>query len=236
MLIRLFMIIHGALCPAFAKRRGFGLDEALARGLSGLFAGKSVGDFGAGFGRYVEEIRKYGQVSSIVGYDGMPDVEKSSKGLVRRVDFTSEVGSGIPVFDWVLSLDVGEHIPPEKEDVFITNVCSHSREGAVVSWAESGRGGHVITRMSELWSLDLDPSETESLRMSAGFKHFKKAVMLFKKRTETGALPESWDSASTLPATFWCSEECAWFLNPELVSGFRLYYSLFPRDISGGVS
>merc|ERR1740117_2077360 len=38
-------------------------------------------------------------------------------------------------FDWVLSLEVGEHLPKSAEDVFMGNIARHARVGAIISWA-----------------------------------------------------------------------------------------------------
>ena len=43
--------------------------------------------------------------------------------------------------DWVLCLEVAEHIPLEHEDTLINNLHQHNRIGIVVSWAQKGQGG-----------------------------------------------------------------------------------------------
>ena len=59
--------------------------------------------------------------------------------------------------DWVMSLEVAEHIPPQFTDAFLRNVRCHARVGAVISWAlPSQRGGlgHTCTRGAvapEIW-------------------------------------------------------------------------------------
>ncbi|CAG0922875.1 unnamed protein product, partial [Notodromas monacha] len=51
-------------------------------------------------------------IGSWTGYDGNPHVEDLTFGLVRRFDL-SKPGSIGKTFDWVMSLEVGEHIPRE---------------------------------------------------------------------------------------------------------------------------
>merc|ERR1712129_559280 len=44
-------------------------------------------------------------------------------------------------FDWIMSLEVGEHIPAEYEDVYIANLDANNANGIVLSWAVEGQGG-----------------------------------------------------------------------------------------------
>ena len=46
---------------------------------------------------------------------------------------------GLPLYDWVMSLEVAEHIPQDYEAIFIDNIVRHAREGVVLSWAVPGR-------------------------------------------------------------------------------------------------
>ena len=45
--------------------------------------------------------------------------------------------------DWVVSLEVGEHIPPSGEAAFLANIRAHARVGAVLSWSASPGKFHV---------------------------------------------------------------------------------------------
>jgi len=45
------------------------------------------------------------------------------------------------MFDVVLSLEVGEHIPAEFEQQFIDNICKHAKKHLAISWAIEGQGG-----------------------------------------------------------------------------------------------
>jgi len=55
---------------------------------------------------------------------------------------------GLPVYDWVMSLEVAEHIPENFENIYIDNIVRHASEGVVISWARPGQGGysHVNNR------------------------------------------------------------------------------------------
>ena len=45
---------------------------------------------------------------------------------------------GLPLYDWVISLEVAEHIPAESEAIYLDNIVRHAREGVVLSWAVPG--------------------------------------------------------------------------------------------------
>jgi len=54
-------------------------------------------------------------------YDGSPFSEEASEGKVQHMDLTVPQ-YGLPVYDWVLSLEVAEHIPAEFEAVYLDNL------------------------------------------------------------------------------------------------------------------
>ena len=62
-------------------------------------------------------------------------------------------------YDWVLSLEVGEHIPAKYFDTFIKNLCKHSKEGIILSWAIKDQDGlgHVNCRPNEYIKSILSP-------------------------------------------------------------------------------
>ena len=41
-----------------------------------------------------------------------------------------------------MSLEVGEHLPKEFEDIFINNLDNNNNYGIVLSWAIKGQGGY----------------------------------------------------------------------------------------------
>ena len=63
--------------------------------------------------------------------------------------------------DWVLTLEVGEHIPPQFMDTFLSNVVRHARHGVVMSWARPGQ-----TRPGE----PAHPNEVSNIRVIAEMK------------------------------------------------------------------
>jgi 2-polyprenyl-3-methyl-5-hydroxy-6-metoxy-1,4-benzoquinol methylase len=48
---------------------------------------------------------------------------------------------GILQYDWIISLEVAEHIPEIYEAVYLDNIFRHAKEGIILSWAVPGQGG-----------------------------------------------------------------------------------------------
>jgi hypothetical protein len=48
----------------------------------------------------------------------------------------------LPIADWVLSLEVGEHVPSMSEGMLIQNLHLHNCKGIIVSWGVLNQGGH----------------------------------------------------------------------------------------------
>ena len=145
------------------------LDKGLARALAALFGRGSVLEFGAGKGCYVAALRRAGY-TSLRAYDGAPGVERLTGGLVQRADLTARLSFGPS--DWVLCLEVAEHIPRAHEEAFVQNLHAHNRRGIVLSWSNNeGGNGHVNLRTVE-WvaarfgalGYDHDAAATKALR------------------------------------------------------------------------
>jgi hypothetical protein len=129
---------------------GHGHDEGLAKALAVFFKNnkaRDIIDIGCGDGYYT----KYLLNNNIKcdGYDGNPNTELITDGLCCMFDFTYPMA--IAPYDWTLSLEVGEHIPKNFEDMFIKNLVDTNIYGAVVSWSipEYGGDGHVNPRSNE---------------------------------------------------------------------------------------
>ena len=83
------------------------LDKGLTDFMIETFKGQSVVELGAGIGQYSTFLNPH--TSYIVPYDGAFRVEDATHGFVSQLDLSKPQDVG--VFDWVLSLEVGEHIP-----------------------------------------------------------------------------------------------------------------------------
>lgn len=117
----------------------------LAKGLRRLFHQQSVYDFGAGLGWYgkallAEENDGY-RVTSYKAFDGAENIQAIfPDGFVQHLDLSAPVH--LPPRDWVLSLEVAEHIPSSYEQVFVQNLHRHNTKGIVLSWAVPGNAIH----------------------------------------------------------------------------------------------
>ena len=111
-----------------------------------LLQNQSICDLGAGVGEYGHAFKAIDQRIAWRGYDGAGNVEQYTRGFVRFVDLT--IPLALPKADWVLSLEVGEHIPPTMEGMYLRNLHAHNCRGIIGSWAAPGqRGtGHVNLR------------------------------------------------------------------------------------------
>lgn len=149
---------------------------------------KTLIDFGCGMADYVKSIINEKIICE--AYDGNPNTEILTNGIGKVLDLSKEFDLNKKV-DCVLSLEVGEHIPKEYEQIFIDNLCKHSNNLIILSWAIIGQSGdgHVNCQnndyiISELkrrgFSYELDSSI--KLRNSiSNAKWFKNTIMIFKK-------------------------------------------------------
>lgn len=82
-----------------------------------------------------------------VGYDGNPYTSKLTNGFAKTIDLTEYKDLGV-TYDWVQSFEVGEHIPVDKTDTFISNIVRHANKGILLSWAIKGQRGvsHINKR------------------------------------------------------------------------------------------
>lgn len=148
----------------------------------------SVVDIGCGNGGYVKHF--IGNGIRAKGFDGSPLTPEISNGLCQIKDFSEpqELGK----FDLVLSLEVGEHIPEQYEQVFLDNVCNASSEYLVLSWAIVGQcglpGEHVNCRNNDYVIAEVEkrdfrflPTPTKVLRQKSTFEYFKNTVMAFAR-------------------------------------------------------
>jgi cyclopropane fatty-acyl-phospholipid synthase-like methyltransferase len=197
----LFVLLCWGLCASesyYVSPRGYfigesehvtdwSLAEAIVRFLEKEQA-ETVADFGCGDGHYVNFYIKNNLHA--VGYDGNPVTESASGGtcfvrdLSRPIDLEKK-------FDWVVSLETGEHLPKQYEEIFIDNLVRHVKSGLILSWAIPGQGGtghfneqsnNYIKRIfSNLgWFNDIEAEQ--QLRERAGVPWFKNTVMVFRPR------------------------------------------------------
>lgn len=111
----------------------------------------SIIDFGAGVGQYKEAILQQENGQHVLpnqkrpdvkwnSYDGAGNVVEYTKGYVTYVDLTLPLE--LPKADWVVALEVGEHVPNQYEGMLIRNLHHHNCKGIILSWAVVGQDGH----------------------------------------------------------------------------------------------
>lgn len=145
----------------------------------------SIVDLGAGLGKYTKNFRDNGLNADC--YDGNPDTTSLSEGRCAVLDLSESIN--IPKYDWVLSLEVGEHLPKQYEDIFINNLISSSTSGIVMSWAIPGQTGdghfneqsndYIKSKMASLGYINNIEAEN-ALREESSFSYFKNTIMVFE--------------------------------------------------------
>ena len=86
----------------------------------------TIWDMGAGRGHYVQYLRERGVVAD--GMEGAVGIVPLSKGHLYQRDLTQPLSAPCELRDWVMCLEVAEHIPTHLENVFLSNLaCSVSR-------------------------------------------------------------------------------------------------------------
>jgi hypothetical protein len=163
------------------------VDAGLASFFQRFFKGKSVTDLGAGIGQY--GLAFQGTDIRWTGYDGAINVEEFTHGLVRWADLS------MPLFahasDWVMCLEVGEHLPAAFQDQLLSNIHSLNVCGVVLSWATPGQGGHshVNERTNEAVLADMvrlgyayNSSASQQGRAAASYGWFHNTLMVFDKK------------------------------------------------------
>ena len=94
-------------------------------------------DFGCGDASYSKALVDNGH--SVACYDGNPATPQITDGLGEVLDLTSDFDFGPR--DWVICLEVGEHVPKEYESKLLDNITKHASKGVIMSWAVPGQKG-----------------------------------------------------------------------------------------------
>jgi hypothetical protein len=150
---------------------------------------ESVVDFGCGLATYSSNIILSG--INCEAYDGNPNTPTLTNGLGNVLDLSNSFDLE-KKFDCVLCLEVGEHIPKKYEQVFIDNICNHTKNLLILSWAVIGQGGdgHVncqnndyIIREMGVRGFNYDDKNTFILRNSiSNAPWFRNTIMVFTKK------------------------------------------------------
>ena len=171
-------------------------DRGLVVELSRFFKHKTVGSFGDGPGLYKKHLLELKEVASYDAYDGAPYCHETSHGRVVFLDLTVPQYD-IPLYDWILSLEVAEHIPRAYESVYLSNLFRHAREGIVLSWAVPGQGGlsHVNNRPLEYVNgimtrngFEMDVNSSQKLQKASTYSWLKQNIFVYRRLKFDGEL------------------------------------------------
>jgi SAM-dependent methyltransferase len=144
-------------------------------------------DFGCGPGKYVANFRKYD--IDTTGYDGNPITSQIPNCYVQ--DLTTDFQ--LPPVNFLLCLEVCEHVPKEFEDALLNTIDRHVNPGGtlVLSWAVVGQGGtgHVNCQnndyvVKKFKSLNYTYNSTQSMHLRAQEScapWFKNTILVFDK-------------------------------------------------------
>lgn len=148
-----------------------------------------MASFGDGPGEYKRIITRLEKVISYDAYDGAPFAEMTTNHDVKFLDLSVPVYH-LYKFDWVVSLEVGEHIPKKYESVYFDNLVRHAREGIILSWSKKGQAGHshvnnrdfdYIKQQMELRGFMHEPVMSENLKSKATLEWLKENLNVFVK-------------------------------------------------------
>lgn len=167
------------------------LDAGVAPAVYDLLRNSSVLDVGAGSGQYGRYLLSRGHAPDrYEGVDGALNVEPFTSGFVRWADLTLPYDRDGGAADWVMSLEVGEHIPAVFERTYLDTLHRNNKCGLILSWAvpnQPGKG-HIncltneqVRERVEPLGYTLDNAATAETRDKAELPWFKNTFMVFRR-------------------------------------------------------
>lgn len=145
-------------------------------------------DFGCGMGTYLSDLHNNG-FKHLVGVEMFPpknDYEFVIKSQNLSESFSYENKGN------VISLEVGEHLPPHHMDTYLDNITSHCSNYLIISWALRGQGGYghfnelnndeVIPHITKRGFEYLEEMSIDSRKdIEDEYWYFRNSIMIFKK-------------------------------------------------------
>ena len=180
-------------------------DKGLARAIQCLVGNGSLVDVGAGAGQYGAFFAKCAPPRvQWTGFDGAPTVEKLSAsgppGAFTRHANLCTANIDLGLHDWVMSLEVGEHLPQWCLANFIATLDRSNRLGMIISWAPpwskgighvNGRNRSHVIAMAEFLGYRYSAEVSLVLRLFAGRAWLRQDVAAFFR------------PSTPLPSSFW---------------------------------
>ena len=179
-------------------------DPGFGDALISFINTQTLVDIGAGVGQLGYFFNKRNASIAWTGFDGGSNVQSLwGKNVYIRYDNNFIVpkvcwmDASKPVqlnksFDWVISLEVGEHIDKQFESIFLDNLVSYCTKGIILSWATPGQNGHhhvntrsndyIISQMRER-NIEFDEKQTKLFRKAVTKDYYLvKSLMVFRKQ------------------------------------------------------
>lgn len=167
-------------------------DRAVMRYLlrNVLKVDQTIGEFGAFAGYNSAWFNETGLVTAFA-FDAIPNAAKHADGRVQFAQLAEHFDLG-RTFDWVLCLEVGEHMPPGTEDQLLENIARHARLGAIISWATPNfpSPAHPNTMLVEdstavilRHGFKQDELLTKGLREAASYEWHRETIGVYWKQT-----------------------------------------------------
>jgi hypothetical protein len=150
---------------------------------------KTLIDLGCGNGFYAKNLKE--NVEQTECYDGNPFTPQITNELCETMDFSVPFNLN-KTFDCVMSLEVGEHIPIEFEQIFLDNLVKHSNSFILLSWAIPNQpgDGHINCRSNEYIIQEMNKrgflfnlNESQKIREKNVIWWFKNTFMFFYKKS-----------------------------------------------------
>ena len=165
------------------------IDDGLMMALPQILESESsIVDFGCGNADYIKTLLTSG--FKCEAYDGNPNTPIMTGGIGKVLDLTHKFDLG-KTFDYVISLEVAEHIPKEYEEIYIDNLIRHTDSYLIISWAVKGQGGDGhVNEQDEEYVLNLfkkknmiyNKEVSDAFRNVATLGWFKETIFVFGVR------------------------------------------------------
>lgn len=190
---------HGSFVTyEFLRRKAFrqwAIDRGLMRGLLrhvwqppvGHAAPLSLGDFGAGGGHYSTWLNETGLLQAFA-FDGTHQAAELTGGAVQEVNLVKDMELW-RTFEWVMCLEVGEHVPAPFSDTLMSNLKRHARKGLIMSWSDDWEGiGHVncksrdefVAYVQAQTGFVLDKAATEKVKATCEIDYIARTIAVFR--------------------------------------------------------
>lgn len=157
-------------------------DPQLARGMSPLFAGLKVGEFGCGLGEFTQALSC--TACHAFGADDTPGFMNAIPGPIkhrfREVNFREPLWLGTS-FDWVFCLQAA---PLGVPAWFADNLDRHTSDGVILNVPDEKQAAEVEAAFARI-GYATDDSMRDDLREAASLTEYKQGIIVLRRRKGT---------------------------------------------------